>query len=139
MALGGRIRLETNTLSPDLTSLPETIAVAPGSIPLIWPPSNAPKVRILSVAAAAVPDDPTANLTTGSDIGIQNDGAVEILVETTNFPIEGIVQVRKSPKFGNHGWYTTSYVSGNNARATWRVQTAFSPGFSTLQARATAP
>ncbi len=119
--------------------MPETVAVAPGAAPVIWPPSNAPKVRIVKVAAANVPDEPTAPLETSADIGIQNSDPVEILAETTNFPIEGQVRIRVAPKVGNASSLTATYVSGNNARATWKATHTFGSGFATLQARAIVP
>lgn len=137
----GRIRIESRSPVPaGLISVPDAVAVDPGLAPVIWPPSNAPKVRILKVAEANAPDEPTAPLASGADIGIQNSGQVEIFAETTNFPIEGQVTIRVSPKTGNVPFLlTAAYVSGNNARATWKAPHTFGSGYSTLQARAIAP
>jgi hypothetical protein len=95
------------------------------------------------VAAAAVPAEPTAALDTSADIGIQSDDEVEILLETTNFPVaNGTVRVRVSQKVGGTQWINASLdpadPRGNsNARASWKAKTKFVPGFTTLQARAT--
>lgn len=135
----GRIRIEANQVSPTITISPESIAVPPPQIPVIWPPSNAPSVRITSVAAASVPTDPRAPLNTGADVGIQNSGISEILVETTNFPVEGVVRVRIAQKYGGFDWANATYVGGNNARATWKATSTFTAGYTTLQARAIVP
>jgi len=126
-------------LDSSLRTFPETIAVRPASPPILWPPANAPTVRIVSVDAVDSPADPTAPLATSADIAIQNNDPVEIILETRNFPIEGVVEVRVAAKFGNYSWQRATNVSGNQTLATWRVTTALTKGFTTLQARATAP
>ena len=135
----GRIRIEANSMSPDLTTAPSTIAVAPGDTPIIWPPDNAPNVKIVSVDSVSAPEDPSSNLLTSSDIGIQTDEEVEVILETTNFPIEGVVNLRVGRKFSTAYNRNAAYVSGDFNKATWRAVTGFSAGFSVLQARATAP
>lgn len=135
----GRTRVEANSLAATLNIQPNTIAVPPGAAPVLWPPDNAPKVRVVSVDSVPSPSDPVAPLRSSADIGIQNSGQVNILVEATNFPIEGQVQVRVSPKYGNFEWKTATRLSGNYANSQWRVQMVLPSGFTTLQARATAP
>lgn len=63
-----------------------------------------------------------------------------IRLRTENFPLEGIVQVRVAHKWSPYvSWVRAHYESGNEAEAFWRVTNGFSVGYSTLQARATAP
>lgn len=135
----GRIRIETPTLATAIRTFPETIKVAPASPPMIWPPANAPTARIVSVAGTSTPTDPTAPLVNAADVGLTVNGNATVLVETRNFPIEGVVQVRAAAKFGGAIWNTCTLVSGNFAVATWSASVTFPPGFTTLQARATAP
>jgi len=135
----GRIRFETAMLSTGINSFPETVAIPPGSPPQIFPPANAPKVRILSIDALPAPADPTAPLQASSDVTIQNNGPVQIVVQTENFPIEGVVQVRVAEKFGGDSLLECTYDSGNATSALWTVTHTFSDGFSALQARATNP
>jgi hypothetical protein len=141
--LPGRIRIETPSLASSLRTFPETIMVQPANPPKIWPPDNAPKVRILSVAGTNAPPEPTAQLRTSADIAIQANGRVVVLVETRNFPLEGIVQVRIAEKYGPIQWLnTTNYLPGSTSElATWRLltDTPMPLGFTTLQARATVP
>lgn len=135
----GRIRIESSILAPALRTYPETIAVPPATPPLIWPPAGAPTVRVVSVDTIATPLDPTAPLVSSADVAIQNDTPAVIMLETQNFPIEGMVQVRAAQKWGSAAWIQASYVSGNQATAQWRATNTFVKGYTTLQARATAP
>jgi hypothetical protein len=96
-------------------------------------------VRIVSVDTFPTPADPTAPLVSSADVAIQNDAPAVIMLETENFPIEGVVQVRAAKKWGTASWIPASYVSGNQAQALWRATNTFVKGYTTLQARATAP
>ena len=135
----GRIRIETANYSPNVTMYPETVAVAPAIPPQIFPPVNAPTVKILSVDSLTAPADPNAPLSTSADIAIQNDAPITVTLETRNFPLEGVVQLRVGSKFGNAVFLTATYESGNSTVATWTVTHTFTDGFTSLQARATAP
>jgi hypothetical protein len=53
--------------------------------------------------------------------------------------LEGVVDVWWTAKFGGRSSHRATYVSGDFARALWKFTTTFPDGFSTLQARATAP
>lgn len=138
-ANAGRIRIEANSLAPTLQTAPETIGVPPSQTPVIWPAANAPTAKVVSVDAVNAPADPHAPLVAGADVAIQNSNQVNILIETTNFPIEGVVQLNITPKFGNRTTLNATRLSGDITSATWRVQTTLPQGFVTLQARATQP
>ncbi len=135
----GRIRLETNSLTTSLVTLPETIGVPPANSPIIWPATNAPKARVVSVDAISAPVDPRSPLIAAADVAIQNNAPVNILIETRDFPIEGVVQLAVIPKFGNRSWFTATRIGGDINVATWQVTTVLPQGFVTLQARATQP
>lgn len=135
----GRIRIETNSLSPSLQAAPETIGVPPANPPVIWPAANAPIAKVISVDALNAPADPRAPLVAAADVAIQNSNQVNILIETQNFPIEGVVQLFITPKFGARTTLNATRQSGDITSATWRVQTTLPQGFVTLQARATQP
>ena len=115
------------------------IAVAPATPPLIWPPAAAPTVRIVSVDTFAAPADPTAPLFSSADVAIENDSPAVITLETLHFPLEGSVQVRVAQKWGWVTWIPASFVTGTQDQATWRATNTFVKGYTTLQARATAP
>jgi hypothetical protein len=135
----GRLRIETNALTPTLQTFPETIGVPPANPPVIWPAANAPIAKVISVDAVNAPVDPRAPLVAGADVAIQDSNQVDILIETQNFPIEGVVQLNITPKFGNRTTLNATRQSGDITSAIWRVQTTLPQGFVTLQARATQP
>ena len=138
-ATAGRIRIETNGLSPSLQMFPETIGIPPANPPVIWPAANAPTAKVVSVDAVNAPADPHAPLVAGADVAIQNSNQVNILIQTNNFPIEGVVQLNITPKFGGRTTLQAARISGDINSAIWRVQTTLPQGFVTLQARATQP
>ena len=135
----GRIRIETPALASTLRTSPETIAVTPPTNPIIWPADDAPTVRVLTVDGQAAPDDPIALVASTSDVPLQNNGTVQVILETKNFPIQGVVQLRFERKYNGHGWVTAAYSAGDFAKSTWVANVTFAPGFTTLQARATVP
>jgi hypothetical protein len=136
----GRLRIEANSLDGTILTNPSSIAVPPGFTPVIFQADNAPTVKIVSVDGLPSPAEPTAPLLTSADIGIEKNTPVTITLETRNFPTAGsIVSVRRTVKFGGVEWQNATFVSGNNALATWQVSMTFAAGFNTLQARATAP
>jgi hypothetical protein len=135
----GRIRIESTSLAPTILTAPETIGVPPANPPVIWPAANAPIAKVISVDAVNAPLDPRAPLVAGADVAIQNSNQVAILIETQNFPIEGVVQLNITPKFGNRTTLNATRLNGDITSATWRVQTTLPQGFVTLQARATQP
>jgi hypothetical protein len=138
-SISGRVRIESNSLATTLQTFPETIGVPPSSTPVIWPAANAPVARVISVDSINAPLDPNAPVVAAADVAIQNSNQVAILIETQNFPIEGVVQLRIMPKFGNRTTLNATRLSGDITSATWRVQTTLPQGFVTLQARATQP
>ena len=135
----GRIRLEANSVSGNVVTLPQTIAVAPATPPTIWPGNDAPTVKITNVDSSAAPAVPTAPLDLAADVGVSTNGASTVTIQTTNFPINGVVQVRAAPKFGTAAWTTAVFQSGDATSANWTATVTFPTGFTTLQARATVP
>jgi hypothetical protein len=134
----GRIRIE-GSLASTLTTSPQVIGVPAANPPIIWPATNAPKVRVISVDAGVAPVDPRSPVVATADVAIQNNSPVNILIETQNFPIEGVVQLFVIPKFGYRTMLNATRISGNITQATWRVTTTLPQGFVTLQPRATQP
>lgn len=135
----GRTRIEANLLEPSLNIFPNVSSVAPGLTPVIWPSDLAPTVRILSVDGHVSPADPTGAVAGSADIPIQNNGPVDVLLETKNLPTNGVVSLRLIPKYGQAYSLNAVNISGDINLATWKVSTTPPSGFFTLQARATAP
>ncbi|MGV3660690.1 MAG: hypothetical protein ACO1TE_10915 [Prosthecobacter sp.] len=136
----GRIRLEANSVAGSIVPSPQTIAVPPASPPVIWPAATAPTVKVVSVDSVAAPAVPTASLDLSADVGISTNGATTVTLQTTNFPVDGVVEVRSAAKFAaNAAWTTAVFQSGDASLATWTATVTFPTGFTTLQARATVP
>ena len=72
-------------------------------------------------------------------MGIQKNGNVDVLIETTNFPISGNVKLRVGPKYANYSLVNATYLGGTFTQATWKTTLTFNPGFSALQVIATVP
>lgn len=136
----GRIRLEANSVAGTVVPSPQTIAVPPANPPVIWPAASAPTVKIVSVDGNATPVVPTASLDLSADVGISTNGATTVTLQTTNFPVNGVVEVRSATKFAaNAAWTAAAFQSGDANLATWTATLTFPAGFTTLQARATVP
>lgn len=137
----GRIRLEANSVSGAVVTNPQTIIVVPTTPPTIWQADNAPTAKVTQVDTAPVPLSPTAPLETNSDVGVSVNSAVSVTVQTTNFPTNGLVRVRVTPKYTtNVVFATAAYQSGDANSALWTATVTFPVGMHTvLQAIATAP
>lgn len=137
----GRVRIEANSLAATIVSTPSTIAVPPGTTPIIFQSATSPVVKIVSVDGLPSPADPTAPLVSSADIAIQKNTPVTVVLKTYNFATAGaVVALRITNKYGGAaGINATLQPGGTSAESTWTVSTTLSPGFVTLQARATAP
>ncbi len=143
----GRIRIETNMFGPGLTLSPATAVVTtPDDPPLIWPPPEAPAVRISKITEIGsteehpVSQDPTAPLEGPADVPLETGETVDIEIETTHFPTSGIVDLYITEKFGGRIGKPAVLVSGDFQSATWKVTgIALTDGYSVLQDRATGP
>lgn len=135
----GRTRTEANVMSPELTITPNSVAVPPGGTPQIWPEATAPTARVLSVHDQTSPAVPLADVRTTSDINLQTNGIVDIVIETRNFPPNGAVNLRVIPKYEPFRNVAATYVSGTFNQSTWKASTTLPQGFCVLQAHATSP
>ena len=138
-ARNGKTRVEATSISPQLVLTPNTVAVPPGTTPVIWPATNAPLVSVLSVNAVGAPTDPLAAVDTSSDVYIGTNGVVAIMLQTQNFPPTGVVAVRVTPKYATYFNAPATYQSGTFSNALWKATTTLPNGFCVLQAHATSP
>lgn len=136
---GGRLRIEANSLKLTHPTLADYFAVPPGPTPVIWPPPDAPRARIVSVDGKPAPAEPLAQLNGQPDIMTQTTNEVEVVVETLNFPVEGSVSLRVIPKYTNARWVSASLTEGSFARALWVARTKVGQAYTTFQVRAAAP
>lgn len=133
----GRIRLEANTASTALNVNPATVAVAPSPL-VIWPATNAATVRVVSVASLPAPADPSAKMSAASDddLTLTTTNVVAVVLQTSNFPTNGTVNVYIKPRNNPQSIFQAAYVSGNTNQATWQVNTSLPVGHAVIQARA---
>ena len=142
-ATSGRVRVEANTLSQNITTIPSTIASAPAATPILLQSLTSPTVKIASVrygtTTVPVPADPTAPLVNSADLSIQSNVAAEIDIKTYNFATAGAMfTLRIAGKYGSANTVNaTALAGGTTAETTWRVTQILPAGFSTLQVRAT--
>ena len=138
----GRIRLEANSYSGDLTTYPFMADVPPDNPPLIWPDEQAPTVRVLSVDGEAVPDDLLADLRPAkADMTLNTLEPLQIRVETRNVPVDWHVRLRIVPAgpIDPIVFEQMPLESGDESLAIWAVETALPQMPVVLQARAFKP
>ncbi len=134
----GRLRLEANTASASLSLNPPTAIVSPTPL-VIWPDASAPTVKVISVAGQSAPLDPKAEISAvASDLTIANSSPVAILLQTSNFPTNGTVNVYVKPRNAAQSILPASYVSGTTNLATWQLTTTLPVNHTVIQARAIA-
>ena len=140
----GRIRLESRVnTTASIQTIPGASVVDPGPIAQIWPPTNAPTLRIKSIASVDAPGAPLGNINSGfTDIQV-NTGTTNatIVLESQNLAVDppATIQVRVVPKFGSSYFVTAALQSGTYELATWVATTQLPAELSVLQARALSP
>jgi hypothetical protein len=136
----GRIRLESNIVSPNLSFGPSPDYTVPILFPItIWPPTNAPSLRLVLIGGQPVPNDPLAPLTAYNADLTTTTNSVGVILETSNFPTNGTVSVFIKPRNSPQLTLQASYVSGTQQLATWQVQATLPLRHTVIQARAVAP
>ena len=135
----GRNKTDANYVSAQLVETPNTIAVAPGLNPNIFPPDSDPVVSVLSVNGQTAPVDPVATVSNATDMNMGTNSPVDVIIMSKNFPPNGAVSLRVVPKYGNNFNVSASFVGGTFSNATWKATTTLPNGFCVLQAHATSP
>jgi hypothetical protein len=119
---------------------------------LLWPPSGAPKAKILSINAASVPSDPKAAFGAYTpDVSLPSVSTVVVLIETINVEQASRVVVRATPQngatVGNVPVHTAprvnatikQVISENPLKIHWEATVPTLPGHSAIQARIVRP
>ncbi len=99
----GRIRLERTITSGTLTitPAPSVIDLADGNTAKLWPGTDAPTAKILSVNSVQAPADPKASFGSFTpDVALPLVSQVEVIVETENVENASQVFVRITPRNG---------------------------------------
>lgn len=99
----GRVRLERVSSTADLivAPAPSVIDLAAGNTAQLWPGTDAPTAKILSVNSMQVPADPKASFGSFTpDVALPLVSQVEVIVETENVETASQVFVRITPRNG---------------------------------------
>jgi len=142
----GRIRLErasysgSHTVTPD----PSIVNLTDGATALIWPPANAPTVKVVSIGGASTPADPRAEFgAVGADVVLPQTSSVEVIVETTSVEEASEVWVRLAPRAnGNYRREKASKQSvlGNDPLTVrWVANIPVATGYSAVQVHVVRP
>lgn len=136
----GRIRLEAVQTSATWDLQPVTTLMTPDNPVLLWPPDDAPTVRLVSIGGHLFPADPGARLDPGrEDITMDLAEAQQIVLETANVDPAASVQVRVTPEHGAPLFIDAVFQSGNRTLATWTATADLPDGYLMVQAHAVNP
>jgi hypothetical protein len=136
----GRIRIECNSYSGGINTIPSSIAVPPSNPAKLWPDTTAPKVEITSVAGVPTPALISASMELPSaDIAFTNTTAVEVVINSFNLPVNSAVTLQVAPKYSSGFRTNAAFFSGNLAAAVWKVTIPSVNGFAAMQVRAVSP
>lgn len=142
----GRIRIErvTTTSSFAVMPSPSIIQLADNSTALIWPPTSAPKVEVVSIGGSAAPADPSASFDNfPADFVVADVTTTPVVIKTTNVEQASQVKVRVTPR--TNGNYTevdaavSQVVSTNPLVINWTANLPVSTGASSVIVRVVRP
>jgi hypothetical protein len=141
----GRIRVErvVNAGLLSFSPSPSEAALQPGATPVIWPPTNAPTVRIVSVGGTNAPADPRAIFGQGVDVRLPETNCTMVVVETVNVEQISTVKVRLTPR-GNADYLVVTagvqqVVSPDPLVIRWTSSVPVQAGFSAVQVQVIRP
>ena len=142
----GRVRIErvNNSSSITVNPDPSVVPLAPSDTALVWPPSGAPEVKIISIGGQAISSDPLASFGTYvADATLPQTATTQILVETTNVEQASQVKVRGTPR--SNGDYTevsaavSSVVSTTPLVVRWTATLPVAIGYAAVQVKVIRP
>ncbi|MBN1932551.1 MAG: hypothetical protein JW786_13190 [Desulfobacterales bacterium] len=143
----GRIRIERVTNDNTLVVIPDPslVNLATETTAVLWPPADAPSVKIVSIGSENSPDDPRASFGTfGADIVLPEPevSTTQVVIETTNVEEASIVEVRVTPRF--NASYTTvnatvDTISTNPLVIRWTADIPVAIGYSAVQVKVVRP
>ena len=143
----GRIRIEraNNSYSGPLTPpSPSVIPLGPTDTALLWPPADAPQVKIVSIGGQNIGADPLASFGTfGADAALPQTASTQVLIETTNVEQASQVKVRGTPR--SNGTYTevaatvSTVVSNTPLVVRWTATLPVGVGYSAVQVKVIRP
>jgi hypothetical protein len=143
----GRIRIErvdnNNTLqvNPD----PSVVPLTDGDTALLWPPADAPTVKIISIGGETAPADPRASFGThGADVALPETTTVQVVIETVGVEQASQVQVRLTPRANGNASTVDAVVDsvtnpGPPIVIRWTADIPVGNGYSAIQAKVVRP
>jgi hypothetical protein len=111
----GRIRIEANTVTRTVPSIPAYIFSAPGSVFI----ANIPTIQITSIAGVNVPQSPTgAYGTPDVTLPAGTINPVTVGISASNIPTGTVVNVTVVPQLGAGSTYTSTGLNGTQQSST---------------------
>lgn len=142
----GRIRLERSqyTGSLQITPDPSVIPLSDGDTAILWPPSTAPQVRVVSIGGEAAPTDPRAAFgASGADVALPEASTTQIVIETTNVEEASSVEVRVTPRANANASVIAasvdSVLSADPLVVRWVADLPVNVGYSAVQVQVVRP
>ena len=132
----GRIRIEGNTISAS-ESVPPATSGTPGPV---FPMSESPKLRLVSLAGQPVPADLRGGFFSPNvDMTIGTHETVALQIEATNMDPASTVTVRVGLRNGPPFTSPATLVGGHYQLSTWRAEFALPHGMYAIQVMAKLP
>lgn len=144
----GRVRVEAVTQQDNLNILPAASfeLLEPASVVRLWPDTETPLTRIVSVGNRTVPADPWANVQSlaNADVRLAAGSRTNVVViETLNLPTNSVVTLHVVARDGGpRAQVPASYVGTDPARPTrhlWEGTVVLNPAHHAFQVVAKAP
>ena len=142
----GRIRLErvSNNTSMAVVPAPSVVDLSAGASALLWPPTGAPEVKIISLGGQPAPADPKSGFgTSGADVSIPTATTTPAVIETTNVEQASQVKVRITPRdtydFTEVNATYDSTVSASPLVIRWNATLPTNLGYSAVQVKVIRP
>jgi hypothetical protein len=135
---------QTNAGTIAVIPSPSTVDLTAGATVLLWPPTGAPEVRVVSIGAAPAPADPRAAFGTYTpDVALPQTATTQVIVETVNVEQASQVKVRITPRdsanFTEVAATYSSTVSADPLTLRWTATIPTTTGNSAVQARVIRP
>ncbi|MCU0779915.1 MAG: hypothetical protein MUF04_02305 [Akkermansiaceae bacterium] len=142
----GRIRIEriVNNNALQIVPDPSIVPLTAGSTALLWPPTGAPEVKIVSVGNVNAPADPRASFgSAGADVALPQTSSTQAIIETKNVEQASVVKVRVTPRSNADATVITaalqSVVSTDPLVIRWTATLPVNTGYSALQVHVVRP
>jgi len=142
----GLIRIErvVNDNNLEVVPGPSVINLSSDSTAIIWPPDNAPKVKIISIGDKNAPEDPRSSFGTyGADVALPEVSSTQIVVETTNVEEASQVVVRVTPRFNANFSIVSAVVESIESEdpliIRWVADLPVNVGYSAVQVKVIRP